>query len=1510
VAERSLTRRGRAAATPRAQQRPGSQLDGRFGAPIDRGWNHLEEIRSTLADLQGSGSLAQELIQNADDAEATKLTFHFTPEALVVEDDGGFTKCADPAAPECGYADTSRVCDFHAFRELGGATKRSDALTTGAFGIGFLSVYQVTDRPEIISSGLHWIVDEANRRQLPCLRCERRHRTQGTEIVLPWARTRTPLRKALGATVVTEGVQRNLVRDFVAAIPECMLFLPYLKTISVVADSTRRTFKRDETENAIVVTGPGRNRQEWSVVRGEFEKPAKQLRTAFPDLVADRPADVALAFPRDGDVEGRLFATLPTQVATELPFHINARFFPRRDRKGVLLDAGPQTEWNRAAIAAAADALAASCVPLSRLLGPKRFWTLIQAASKLETHHSVDARALEPLWVALANVLPSREVMWTSSGEWELVERTALPPQRATTRRLLADLGIPTVAPTIKPSVPWQKLRLRQVSLERLIQALAILPLTERCPEPGLPYALRDVEQRDALKALLASLVDKLDVDDALRRRIRALPLWEGSDRRFHSFASAYLADRETVAAIEHVLSNPIVYWPQRRATRKLGELGDRLKVETAVDALIEADPDSFDPSSARRSLRWLEKHLKEITEEQLEALRDVEFIPSTSGLSAARNTVRPGGFTDHLGITQSLDVGPRERLNSILKALKVRRLSFVDYVGQHLPAELATIREFDTDALVSFIRDCARQQDELETKPGLVETLRGLSFVPCRDDVMREPGATYFDSRDVLSVLGAPRELVHPSIKRGSAAGAFLRRLGASDAPRPEDIVQRAKAITGQGPPTPQRRTAVVAILAYLAKAGRLREQQGLTTLLKQLTWLPAEDDDARWHRPEELFRTRHRSLFATSGRFVRLTTRVQRDLAPALQGLGVREEPTVELVVEHVSNLAEVGNAASNQVFLWLDSKAHDPDVKQLREIAFLPSTAGALHLPAEIFRDRHPLSDRLPVLEGRVLKFGSLLSELDVPRRPRATHAVEVLQHLAAGRKPGDRSSADDSRAVRSCWHVIGEDSEVNVLRSLDGHAVVPDADGRLWTPADVVFNDQPEVVQSLTPELRARIVPDEGRGAAYERAGVGALSKRLVIRVLDRRRCRRDRDLEALLMARQQYLARVVIGQRGDPRRLLDLARRLRVRSTERLRVRYLIQGIQGVGMSGPVGQRAVLDGRTGELFIETPEVDWAEVAAELKQPLLPHDGPAVLLPIAQVLALPEDEASGLLTSLRYPSLSSRTWAELQSILAEWESRRVTDDDAQDESAKEEEEPEEEGEEQEEDQEEAQDEEDEEAEDAEEVEEDEEEDEEEEDEEEVEEDEDEQEGDGEEGANGEGDTGKKKRKRGRKGGSSDRRLVTYVDKREVSDSRNEQTGTRTVAGEAGVDLVVDFLKRHFGGRGYEIRKMPDKNKGFDILVQDAANRSIQWIEVKSTEEKWGVRGVGLSGPQFDLALKKGQAYWLYVVEHLYEPDARIWSINDPACQVTNFQYDEGWTQVATGGEWVTGARRPRA
>jgi len=86
---------------------------------LPRRWKHLTMIRSTLANLRGSGSLANELIQNADDADgARRLVFRFTADYLEVRDDGGFRACQQPNDPgECPWELAGRRAgDFHASR--------------------------------------------------------------------------------------------------------------------------------------------------------------------------------------------------------------------------------------------------------------------------------------------------------------------------------------------------------------------------------------------------------------------------------------------------------------------------------------------------------------------------------------------------------------------------------------------------------------------------------------------------------------------------------------------------------------------------------------------------------------------------------------------------------------------------------------------------------------------------------------------------------------------------------------------------------------------------------------------------------------------------------------------------------------------------------------------------------------------------------------------------------------------------------------------------------------------------------------------------------------------------------------------------------------------------------------------------------------------------------------------------------------------------------------------------
>ena len=84
--------------------------------------------------LQGFPAVIHELLQNAEDAQATEFYLRFTPEALWIGNNQVFLDE-----------------HFRALATPGAGTKRHEVEKIGSFGIGFTSVYQLTDAPEVMS---------------------------------------------------------------------------------------------------------------------------------------------------------------------------------------------------------------------------------------------------------------------------------------------------------------------------------------------------------------------------------------------------------------------------------------------------------------------------------------------------------------------------------------------------------------------------------------------------------------------------------------------------------------------------------------------------------------------------------------------------------------------------------------------------------------------------------------------------------------------------------------------------------------------------------------------------------------------------------------------------------------------------------------------------------------------------------------------------------------------------------------------------------------------------------------------------------------------------------------------------------------------------------------------------------------------------------------------------------------------------------------------------------------
>ena len=88
----------------------------------------------------------------------------------------------------------------------------------------------------------------------------------------------------------------------------------------------------------------------------------------------------------------------------------------------------------------------------------------------------------------------------------------------------------------------------------------------------------------------------------------------------------------------------------------------------------------------------------------------------------------------------------------------------------------------------------------------------------------------------------------------------------------------------------------------------------------------------------------------------------------------------------------------------------------------------------------------------------------------------------------------------------------------------------------------------------------------------------------------------------------------------------------------------------------------------------------------------------------------------------------------------------------------------------------------------------------------------------------------------------------------------------------------------------------NPKFDLVQVDGNRKPIRWCEVKAMTGSLDDRPVTLSRAQFDCALANGEDYWIYVVERVGTPNARVVRIQDTAGNAKTYTFDRGWLAIA--------------
>ncbi len=394
--------------------------------PERYGLNFLGTIRTSLQGLLGFTTVLNELIQNAEDAGATEFHADICDDALWIGNNSVFE-------------------DEHlkAIKDINSGSKSNDSEKIGTFGVGFVSVYQYADIATLIC---HKEVTEFSplEQEISFPPFSNDLARWDTTFKLPWAFTNSQLREKLKISPVRREQLQKFLEEAQETLEETVLFLRKLEKIRLYRNrklilevKIKRQLISSEHEKLIVWvndTSQEYDKRTMQIVekaQAWLKKDGKQRRT---EVALIRPMEIPEGF------SGRLFAHLPTQTKSGMPFHINGDFYPTPDRKSIVWDGEDIAEWNRFVLDTIAENLHVILEDV-KAESPSALYQFCAAIQNAQAPTELFLEFKNKCWAACIKTFENSEFFHTEQDEWVKCGFALLPekhipePVRETIRR-------------------------------------------------------------------------------------------------------------------------------------------------------------------------------------------------------------------------------------------------------------------------------------------------------------------------------------------------------------------------------------------------------------------------------------------------------------------------------------------------------------------------------------------------------------------------------------------------------------------------------------------------------------------------------------------------------------------------------------------------------------------------------------------------------------------------------------------------------------------------------------------------------------------------------------------------------------------------------------------------------------------------------------------------------------------------------------------------------------------
>lgn len=1470
----------------------------------------IGNITQVLAGLQGYETMALELLQNADDAGAAKVRFDLRNDRLIITHDSEFSSCGleTNTCPWRGETE-GRRCDFHGISLMASAGKARDAGQIGRFGIGFVSVYQVTDRPTLTSAGIALTLDPYTRDNV----IVRLATEAGTRIDLPWASSYSPTRKALQTSPVPSDICELVLAALTSVCREGLLFLRNLTEIEIArSGNTAARFSIERGDKDAVVTSP-RGVDRWLVLKAEAD-PSGILEQyeQLGDLQRSTEVRVAFAVGATDLGPGRLYAYLPTGQASGLPCHIQADFFPRQDRRSIVTTGGShERAFNLLLIDAAADLIARHLVELRDALGAEALWALIDAAY---SHRKGDA-PLDLYWPSLESALETADVALTISGGWLPARKCLLPPAEMPSEEEAAvhRLELPLVDETLRPRRNlFQALGARPISLTPVVDALAALGATSR-----IGLAPFEGELVGGLWALVDRLLATDKSPDHATSRIRLMSAYLVADRhgRPATINALYRSPEGMTAAqaAEFIPDAPVIH-DAVRAYPGIWALTDELTLEVAAQQLADArattetvddeEPESADdtPGHLGRLIDWLASFpAADPAEEVRDILRDVPLLPCGGEVLPSSRALWPGGFTDPIGHLRLVDTtvfGPAAAA-FVKSALGVEVLTFRRYLEEHLEAALAS--EPNKAAYLALIREILRLEHELHPQDmahlGRARLCRteGGAFVRTADAYQRtekHEALLGLDHQSFLdrSWLGGP--------ETEARVVSLFERLGLGREISVEHLADRLIALAANDPTSALRDTMSTIVRHILERADKWSDSD-LASIrrLADHAWAPgALNGEAllSWSRPDALQRPFRTETFLSQAALIDLPAlRGHRSAQQFLDLVGAPAEPPTSAVVAHLLFLAQNGRAPMESVYAVLSERL-DRDRAAVLELLGEPivwhPAREAYFAANQLFWSQPPLRTYWAKATAHHARHDALFRALGVEDEPSPASYGRLLKQIAAAHPDGLKDRPNEALTVALVWNALAaglgdlSGDARDILVDLKESAVFLTHGLSFQYFDEVVWCDVAKLAEPFGESVDRLLVAPPATNAAllYRLLDVSPLSEVVVLTASLVENPRPNAAAHARLKERGRLLA--WLAPTAETSRVLaEVASTASIFDVDALTQRAEFAGGPAEIVSPSTSVNAFFDPAVDSVYARpgpNGSVDWSSIFHALLPSLFrgePFDLPKTILSAILVLNAASEEEAEL--ALRGSGLEPHeSWVDPDGSQPDEAEGDRWSNEAEPEAARWPESPEEV---------------------------------------------DVAPGDdvsdapefgepapdapssgeprtsaGPMPAPGPGTEGS-----GRNPGDrgprptvpQTQRLRSYVSReREQDQTANPGSGSYdNPIDEGAMQAALDFERR--AGRLPE--RQTHTNPGFDIVSTDPATGAKRVIEVKGLAGEWNARGVKLSPTQFATAERHGDDFWLYVVERAEDVRTRLLTpLMNPFAKVEEFWFDDLWKEQA--------------